>query len=143
MTSFGTVISYPIPPYSNVPIEPQFYQPRRFIISNITLGQTTIVTTSVDHDYVIGQEVRLMIPAVFGCYQLNGLSGYVLSLPAANQVEISIDSSQNVNVYIAATSTQSPQILAIGDVNEGYISNSGQVVPNPGIPGAFINISPL
>ena len=142
MASFGSVISFPTPAYSNVAIEDDFYQPSRFIISNITLGQTTVVTTSVDHNYVIGQEVRLIIPAAFGCYQLNGLSGYVLSLPAANQVEISINSSLNVNAYIAATSTQSPQIVAIGDINQGYISTTGTTVPNPGILGAFINISP-
>jgi hypothetical protein len=142
MTSFGTVISYPIPPYSNPPIEPQFYKPRRYVISNISLGFTTIVTTSVDHDYVIGQEVRLLIPAAFGCYQLNNLLGYVLSLPALNQVEISINSLINVNQYIAATSTQSPQILAVGDINQGYTSHTGRWIHNPGIPGAFLNISP-
>lgn len=142
MTSFGSVISYPIPVYSNVAIEADFYQPSRFVISNITLGQTTIITTSVDHNYVIGQEIRLIIPANFGCFQLNGIAGYVLSLPAVNQVEVSINSSQNVDAYIAATSTQSPQIIAIGDVNEGYLSTTGSTVPNPGIPGAFLNISP-
>ena len=142
MTSFGSVISYPIPAYSNVAIEADFYQPSRFVISNIYLGQTTIITTSLDHNYVIGQEVRLIIPAVFGCFQLNGLSGYVLSLPSATQVEVSINSSQNVNAYIAATSTQSPQIIAIGDVNQGYTSTTGNIVPNPGIPGSFLNISP-
>lgn len=142
MTSFGSVISYPIPPYSNVAIEADFYQPSRFVISNVTLGQTTVVTTSVDHNYVIGQEIRLLIPAQFGCYQLNGLLGYVLSLPGLNQVEVSINSSRNVNAYIAATSTQSPQIIAIGDVNEGYLSTTGPIIPNPGIPGAFLNISP-
>lgn len=143
MTSIGSVISYPIPAYSNVPIEAQFYQPSRFVISNVTLGTTTVVTTSVNNNYVIGQEVRLLIPAAFGCFQLNGLSGYVLSLPAANQVEISINSTQNVNQYIAATSTQSPQIIAIGDLNQGYLSTSGSTVTNPGIPGSFLNISPL
>ena len=142
MTSFGSVISYPIPPYSNLPIREDFYQPRRFVISNITLGQTTVVTTSIDHDYVIGQQLRLLIPAQFGCFQLNNLIGYVLSIPSTTQVEISINSSSNVNAYNAAIATQSPQIIAIGDVNEGYLSTTGQIIPNPGIPGAFLNISP-
>lgn len=143
MTSVGTVVSYPTPAFSNVPIEPQFYQPSQFIISNVILGTTTKVTATTNMNYVVGQEVRLLIPAAFGCYQLNGLSGYVLSLPAANQVEISINSSRNVNQYIAATSKQTPQIVAIGDVNQGYISTTGITVPNPGIPGSFQNISPL
>jgi len=142
MTSFGTVISYPIPPYSNPPIEPQFYKPRRFVISNISLGSTTIVTTSVNNDYVIGQEVRLLIPAQFGCFQLSGILSYVLSKPSTNQVELSINSLTNVNAYIAAISTQLPQIIAVGDVNQGYTSHTGITIRNPGIPGAFINISP-
>ncbi len=142
MTSFGSVISYPIPAYSNLPIRADFYQPRRFVISNITLGQTTVVTTSVDHDYVIGQEVRLIIPSEFGSYQLNESFGYVLTIPALNQVEISIDSSRNVDSYIAATSNQSPQILAIGDVNTGPINYHGRISNITYIDGSFINISP-
>jgi hypothetical protein len=142
MTSFGSVISFPTPAYSNVAIESDFYEPSRFVISNITLGQTTIVTTSLNNNYVIGQEVRLIIPAAFGCYQLNALSGYVLSLPAANQVEISINSSRNVDAYISAISTQSPQILAIGDINTGTNNSHGRISNITYIPGSFINISP-
>lgn len=142
MTSIGSVVSFPTPAYSNVAIHDEFYQPSRFVISNISLGSTTFVTTLLNNNYVIGQEVRLLIPAEFGCFQLNGLIGYVLSLPNPNQVEISINSSFNVNSFISASSNQSPQIVAIGDINQGYVSNTGLTVPNPGIPGAFINISP-
>ncbi len=142
MTSFGSVISYPIPPYSNVAIEADFYKPSRFVISNITLGQTTVVTTSIDHNYVIGQEIRLLIPAQFGCYQLNGLLGYVLTIPSTTQVEVSINSLRDVNSYIAATSTQSPQIIAIGDINSGPVNSHGRVQNIIYIPGSFINISP-
>jgi len=85
-----TVISYPIPPYQNLPIEPQNYQPSRFVISDITLGQTTIVTTTEDNNYVIGQLVRLIIPETYGCRQLNESQGYVLSIPADDEVELSI-----------------------------------------------------
>lgn len=136
------VISYPIPAYQNVPIEPQFYQPRRFVISNVTLGTTTLVTTVVDHDYVIGQQVRLIIPAEFGCYQLNEAFGYVLSVPTTTSVEVAIDSSKNVDPYIAATSNQEPAILAIGDVNTGAINTQGRINQTTYIPGSFIDISP-
>lgn len=100
MSSVGTVISYPIPAYSNVPIEAQFYQPSRFVISAISLGITTIVTTSLDNNYVVGQLVRLLIPAPYGSFQLNNVQGYVISLPASNQVEIGIDSSL-ANAYVS------------------------------------------
>lgn len=100
MSSIGTVISYPIPAYSNVPIEAQFYQPSRFVISDISLGMNTIVTTNVNNNYVIGQLVRLLIPIPYGSFQLNNAQGYVISLPSSNQVEIEIDSSQ-ANLYIS------------------------------------------
>jgi hypothetical protein len=87
-----TVISFPIPAYSNVPIRADFYQPRRFEISAITTGVVTLVETAVDHDYVIGQLVRLIIPAPYGSRQLNEQQGYVILIPNPNEVVIDISS---------------------------------------------------
>ncbi len=140
----NSFLSGPTPPYNNLSINPQYYKPSKFFISDITLGQTTTVTTTVDMNYVIGQEVRLLTPSSFGCYQLNEVSGYVISLPASNQVELSIDSSQNVDPFFSGSvSTTLPQIVAIGDINSGNISNTGNINLNTNIPGSFINISPL
>lgn len=141
MATAGTVISFPIPPYSNPPIESQFYQPSRFVISAVTLGQTTTVTTTSDMNYVVGQLARLLIPPSFGCFQLNEKQGYVLSIPASNQVVLSIDSSQNVNQFIASSATTVAQILGIGDVNNGTINSNGRSSEGTAIPGSFINIS--
>jgi len=143
MTSVGTVVSYPIPLYANLPIQSDFYQPSRFVISNVTLGQTTTITSLSDMNYVVGQLVRLIIPAQFGCYQLNESQGYVLSIPATTQVVLSIDSSRNVNSYIASSSTTVyPQILAMGDINNGSTNATGRTNTGTYPPGAFINISP-
>lgn len=100
MPSVGTVISYPAPAYANFPINADFYQPSRFVISNISLGVSTTVTTSVAHNYVIGQEVRLLIPFLYGSQQLNQLKGYVLSVPSTTQVVVDIDSSL-ANSFVA------------------------------------------
>lgn len=136
------VISYPIPPYANVPIHAEYYQPSRFVISGITLGQTTTVTTSEDHNYVIGQEIRLLIPSSFGCIQLNNKTGFVISIPATDSVEIDIYSLGG-NSFISATATiQSPQIIAIGDINVGDINANGRTNQATDVPGSFINISP-
>ena len=124
----------PIAPYSNVPIQAQFYQPSQFFISNVTLGTTTIVTTTVNMNYVIGQLVRLLIPASFGCFQLNQQTGYVISLPSANQVEITINSNTNVNQYIASSAATQAQIVAVGDVNSGITSSTGLNNPTTNIP---------
>lgn len=142
MTSFGTVVSYPIPPYSNVAIESDFYQPGQFFISAIVLGLTTLVTTTTDMNYVVGQEIRLIIPPEFGCRELNGQTGFVLSIPASNQVIVSIDSSRNVNEFTSSSATTQPQIIAIGDVNSGALNAFGRLMTGTFVPGSFINISP-
>ena len=244
--TIGPIISNPIPAYQNVPIHADYFQPSRFFISNISLGVTTLVTTTTNHNFVVGQQVRLIIPYAFGCRQLNEVTGYVIStteqtagkinnqiagttpnvfpnpftgnlftafslpsntqiipgsfgghvaaafyaettppsgsllrngLPSAstidyttgdlflsgpqsaltpvfvnfdyeiplslNQVEISIDSSRNVDPFIAANIPNQPQILAIGSVNSGQINTNGILNNSVYVPGSFINISPV
>lgn len=134
-------ITGPIALYNNLPIQPQNFQPRRFVIENIEIGITTLVTTAVNHNYVIAQQVRLLIPQGWGCTQLNELDGFVIGIPAADQVIVDINSSQ-FNQFISITSPQQPQILAIGDVNTGDINANGRSPTATFIPGSFINISP-
>ncbi len=136
-----TVISYPIPAYQNLPIEPQFYQPRMYFIEDINLGSQTTVTTTENHDYVIGQLVRLLIPPQFGCRQLNGQTGYVISIPAENQVVLDIYSVGG-DPFQSSDAVNQPQILAIGDTNSGQINTSGRSPTLTYVPGSFINISP-
>lgn len=142
------VISYPTPPYSNPTIEPQFYQPKVFDISGIVLGYQTTITTSVNHDYVIGQLVRLLIPSKYGSRLLNERKGLVILIPASNQVTLDI-SSFGVDAFIAAPtflpyeSHTLPQIVAIGDQNSGPINSLGRSPTQTFIDGSFINISPI
>lgn len=142
MTSYGTVISYPIPPYQNVAIHAEYYQPSRFVISAIGLGQTTTITTTLANNYVIGQECRLIIPPSFGTRQLNERKGFVISIPSSTQVILDIDSSQ-MDAYIASSATTQAQILSIGDVNTGALNSSGRSPISTLIPGSFEDISPL
>ena len=135
------IISYPTPPYSNVPIEPQYYKPRNYFISAISLGITTTLTTTLDMDFIIGQEVRLVIPPLFGTRQLNGQTGFVISIPSSNQVVINT-SSIGFDAFKTYPIGSQPQILPIGDINNGFIKPNGQGKIFPTIPGAFKNISP-
>jgi len=107
-------ITGPIAPYSNVPIQADYYQPRRFEINNISIGVTTTVTTSEDHDYVVGQSVRLIIPVLYGITQLNGKQGMVISIPSATEVELDIDSS-SYNAFIS-----SPRIASITGASKAF-----------------------
>ena len=144
----STVITFPIPPYSNPPIEPQFFQPSQFVITALSFGQTTTVTTAVNHNYVIGQLIRLLIPSKYGSIQLNEQTGYVISIPNLNQVIVTINSI-GTTAFISSpiflpnqTQTQ-PQIVAIGDVNSGQINANGMAAITTFIPGSFLNISPV
>ena len=134
----------PIAPESNPPINPQYYQPSVFFISEITLGPTTTVTTSVNHNYVIGQNVRLLIPQFWGAAQLNGQQGLVISIPSADEVILNIY-SVGVDAFISSPiyGATKPQIIAIGDNNSGPINASGRFSTSTIIPGSFINISPI
>jgi hypothetical protein len=135
----------PIAPFSNPPIEPQYFQPWKFNITNITLGSTTTITLSIPSitnlNYVLGQQVRLLIPPPFGCRQLNGQTGFVIAIPASNQITIDVDSTGG-DAYVASSFRTPAQCLAIGDINSGVISQTGRVILNTDIPGSFINISP-
>lgn len=135
--------SGPIAPENNPPIEPQFYQPSKFNISALTRGVTTTVTTDEDHNYVVGQLVRVLIPQPYGSYQISGQQGYVLSLPSSTQVVVTINSTQ-ANAFIASPTddSQNAQIISLGDINSGIQSSTGRNIPTTNIPGAFINISP-
>lgn len=139
----GNYFGPPTPAYNNVPIAPQNFKPSRFFITAIALGSTTTITTSVPNNYVIGQLVRLLISPFYGSSQLNEQTGYVISIPAPNQITIDLN-SQLVNPFIPSPpfGPTPPQVVAIGDSNSGLISSTGRSLPTTTIPGSFQNISP-
>lgn len=137
-----SVITFPVPAYQNVSIHPEFFRPKRFFISAITLGILTTITTTVDHDYVIGQLVRILIPYKFGTIQLNERTAYVVAIPSSNQVTLDI-SSIGMDPFVDPGTTTKAQILAIGDINSGQINTNGRILQLTFIPGSFQNISPL
>jgi len=134
-----SAITGPIAPYSNVPINTTFYKPQRYFIEDIEQGVTTIVTATTDMDYVIGQEIRLIIPEGFGCRGLNGQTGIVIDIPADDQVEVTINSVYE-DAFTPVSGGTQPQIVAIGDYNSGEINANGRVNNATNIPGSFINI---
>jgi hypothetical protein len=131
----------PIPPYNNPPIEPQFFKPSQFFITILITGENTTVTTSIPHNYIIGQLCRLLIPNGYGCTALDEQTGYVITIPSPTQVILNIN-SQNINDFISASLVQKPQIVAIGDISTGAINANGINSTLTYIPGSFLNISP-
>lgn len=134
-----------IAPQRNPPINPQYYKPKRFVIENIVLGKDTLITFTKPHDYVIGQLVRVLIPQVYGCQQLSNQKAYVISIPTPTQILINFNSLVgDLFLAVPPLSRDTPQVVPIGDVNTGYISNNGPNVTldQLGISGSFKNISP-
>jgi hypothetical protein len=133
----------PVPPENNPPINPQYFAPSVFFITALTLGSNTLITTNINHNYVIGQLIRTLIPDPYGTYQINEQTGYVVSIPSANQVLVTIN-SVNADTFISnpTLSLQKPQIVAVGDIANGTTNGTGRSNNGLYVPGAFINISP-
>lgn len=122
---------------------PQYFIPRNFYIDAITTGPTTIIQTTLPMNYVVGQEIRLVIPQTYGAQAINMQQGLVISIPAPNQVEVSIY-SVGIDPFIPSPTygPTSPQIIPIGDINNGWINKTGRKNTLTYIPGSFINVSP-
>lgn len=127
---------------------PYLYFPGTTVISAITTGTTTTIDTASAHNLVVGQEVALRIPSLWGTTELNSLPnttspgspiyGYVVSVTDYNTVVLSIDSTGytafDSNIAVADVPGLSfAQIVAVGDVNTGgvVISSGSALYPPP------------
>lgn len=68
------------------------YYPRRRFITAITQAASAVVTTSVDHGYTVGQNIRMNVPAIFDMIQMDGLTGTITAVTAST-FTINIDST--------------------------------------------------
>ncbi len=137
--------SGPIAPERNPPIEPEFYAPSRFVIEALSYGRNTTVTTTTLHNYTRGQSVRFLIPQYYGAQQLNNKQGYVSAVPSDTQVVVTINSMGFTPFGFvgspAPNKKNAPQIIALGDVNNGFINAAGRVQNGTYVPGSFIDVS--
>ena len=136
---------------------PDLYVPYGCVITAISTGATTTITTAVNHGFVVGQEVFFVIPQVsttaWGTTQLDTLSyntanvvpqqAYVTAVPAANQITVNVNST-GFTAFAYPTSAQAalgmtfPQVLAIGDQNFASTSSGPPPLTPPiTISGAY------
>lgn len=117
--------------------------------ANVPAGQTWISTTN-NHNYVVGQEVGFRIPSAYGTTQLNELPNntipgspvyyYVTQVLSNTSFAIALNSTGfttfNTNETVAQMVGQSlPQVVAVGDVNSGGTPYSGGALyPSPSFP---------
>lgn len=90
------IVAATVGSFRRIKYNPIFY-PRRRIITAITVAQQAVVTLSVTHQFTVGQEVRLRVPAAFGMVEMDNLQGSILAIDVdpdtGNTVTLDIDSS--------------------------------------------------
>lgn len=141
-------------------IYPFLYVPGDNVVAAIGLGTTTTVTTTMQSNFVVGQQVAFRIPTLFGTSQLNSLPnkynpgsplyGIVTSVTTANNAnQFTVDiNSTNFTAYtsdipVKTAGVTYPQVLAVGDINSGgwpytYLGSSypQTLYPSPQVNGA-------
>lgn len=135
----------PVDRYNSGDFYSGIYTPFICDLSAVTQARYPTVTTTVDHSFVVGQVVQFFVPREWGMFQLNGLKGNVLSIPADDQIVVDIDTS-TFNAFVTPAPPTyvviSPaQVAGIGDNNFGTLSPGGSPVIPSIVPGSFENIT--
>ena len=65
-SNFTALSGSPAGAYVRKVLFPYIYEPGVAFISDISLGATTMVTTTAAHNFVVGQEIAFRIPASYG-----------------------------------------------------------------------------
>ena len=82
--------------WRQINFDPIFY-PRRRYITKITQASQAVITLSVTHGYLVGQSVRLVVPAAYGMVEMNGLLGDIVAIntntSSGNTITVDIDST--------------------------------------------------
>jgi len=107
-----------------IPFNPRYYPPARRIV-DIVQGASTVIALNVTHNYVVGQQVRIMMPAGWGMPQINGLLGTITAIGTAvststNTITVNIDST-GFTAFAWPTSAVSalgigvPEVVPVGE----------------------------
>jgi hypothetical protein len=119
--------SGPIALYRNPPIQPQYYAPSQFIIDDIVLGTSTVISTTFPTNYVIGQLVRLHIPFGNGCQQLNGAVGYLTGYSVSTPDDII---EENIKVQENPINPTYSNFNVLTVTQKNFPTETVRVVPN-------------
>lgn len=133
---------------------PDLYIPYGCVITNITAASSAVITTGVNHGFVVGQEVFISVPSQWGMVEIDTLQfnqnnvipqqAYVTAV-TANTITVNINSTAfTAFAYptsaVAALSINFPMVFGIGDQNSGAtnaVTPLPVVPPAITIPGAF------
>lgn len=91
-TSGSNFTATTVTTWQKVVVGPLYY-PQRATITNITAANPMVVTTSTNHGYTVGQQVRIRVPSALGMVQANNLQGVITAVTSTTFTIGSIDSS--------------------------------------------------
>lgn len=118
------------------------YTPFICDLEDVTRDVMALVTTTIPHTFVVGNEVQFFIPQQWGMRQLNNKKGIVQSIPQDDQIVVNIN-TLFFDTFVTPINPINPaQVLGIGDQNFGKFSPGGVVQEPITIPGAFLNQFP-
>lgn len=110
-----------------VPFDPRYYPVNRYITS-ISLAAQAVIILSVTHGYTVGQQVRIVVPAVFGMTQMNNLLVTILAInTTTNSITVNVDST-NFTAFAFPTSAAAAlgvnfaQVVPVGEAAVNSIS---------------------
>lgn len=106
--------------WRRIPFDARYY-PRRRYIASISLATSAVIVMTVTHGFTVGQQVRMIVPAVFGMTQMDGLLGTVTAInTTTNSITVNIDSSAFTafafpTSAIAALGVNFAQVVPVGE----------------------------
>lgn len=140
-SNFTALSASPTGAFVRQVLNPYLYLPGQNFISAISLsGTNVVVTTTTNHNYVVGQQIAFRIPTVYGSTQLNALPDanipgqpiyyYVTSVGSNTQFTCSalsagVSAFNSNQPFLSYPGLQFPQVVAVGDVNSGGQAYSG------------------
>jgi hypothetical protein len=111
-------------------------EPKFLYITGISQATNAVVTTSTNHNYVVGQLVHFSVPSSFGMSQINQLTGQITAVGAVNSPGTGLFNTFTVNIntsgftaFAFPASSGSPTTTLFATV-----APAGQQVQNLGFP---------
>lgn len=107
-----------------IPFNPRYYPVTRRITA-ITTGASTVIALNVTHQFTVGQQVKIKVPAAYGMTEINGLQGNITAIGTAiggctNTITVDIDSTGFTafafpTSAVAALGVDVPEVTPMGE----------------------------
>jgi hypothetical protein len=98
------------------------YIPKRRLLQNVTVEQKPTVTTTEDHEYNVGDIVRIIVPLLYGM-DIDHKVAKVLTVPASTTFTMDLDTtSQNAFTAPAAPYTPAQVVPIAGQSTDNIAS---------------------